>query len=659
VVDSLISVRTLLLGIVVGLLGVAGWAAFAGTPSSFAHAVQLASSPAPKEQLLEWPRTISLSFSEPLEPSVTSVQIWDTSPAELPVSAPTYQSEDSLTVDVIDELPPGIYTVIWRNLSTVDGHTWAGSFTFTVLNPEGTVPGGSVPTELLDLAQAPSNTPDLLDTTARWIVLLGSAVMLGGVAYVLLVLLPSLRVLSGESQNALRKLSVGILVASTAIAAFFVLQGSLIQLLMQADDLGGLDKVDNLLTETRFGKFLIARQALLLATLVAAFLAWHTKGSALIPALLVLLVSAFGVIFTQSMVSHAAAPHGEFWKITTDLLHLAAASLWIGGLIHVGLAMPRWLEELSGPARTIFTAASFRHFSVLAAFSVVILMVSGVISAFAQFTSFSQLFDTNYGLSLIGKMGIMLPLLAVAGLGAFRLQPRIVEAGIQLRGAAIDDGSESAVANLQRLVTNMVRLEAVFAILVLVAVAVLAQLQPARAVGEARAASGETDIASADPLAEERGYVLRASQIGGLVVSLKIEPGLVGLNNFEVGVGSEFGAVGEVLLVRLDFEHPDPEIGGSRLELPLLGSQKYATDGPNLSQPGEWIVSATVERPGEDDITANFDVPVGVETDGDSTIWDWPFDGMASTGALIALGVGAAGLVLTLVWQRRNMGHLT
>ena len=49
------------------------------------------------------------------------------------------------------------------------------------------------------------------------------------------------------------------------------------------------------------------------------------------------------------------------------------------------------------------------------------------------------------------------------------------------------------------------------------------------------------EITSADPLAEERGYFLRAAQAGGLVVSLKVDPGQVGSNNFEVGLGSEFG----------------------------------------------------------------------------------------------------------------------
>jgi len=250
----------------------------------------------------------------------------------------------------------------------------------------------------------------------------------------------------------------------------------------------------------------------------------------------------------------------------------------------------------------------------------------------------------------------MLPLLAVAAYNALWLQPRIIDAGLEIRGAAVDDERPSPIANLQQRLVNMIRLEAVLAILVLVAVGVLTQLEPARAEAEADAATGQADITSADPLAEERGYFLRASQVGGLVVSLKVDPGQVGANTFEVGLGSEFGGVGEVQLVRLDFQHPDPEIGSSRLELPLSGSQKYAIDAPNLGLPGEWSITATVQRSNEDDVNAQFEVPVGVKTDDESSIWDWPFDGLRSTGVMIALAVGAVGLLATFVWQRRNIG---
>jgi len=624
--------------------------------SASGHAVQLASDPAPNEELTEAPETISINFSEPLEPSVTTVQLWDTTPEEIPVSEPTYQTEDSLTVDVMEELEPGIYTVIWRNLSTVDGHTWAGSFSFTVLEADGTVPEGAVPASLLDIAGTPSNTPELLDTVARWIVLIGSAVMLGGVAYVALVVLPATRSLSEDSRTTLNKLSTSLLAVSTIIAIFFVLQGSLIQLLIQADDLGGLDTIDNLLTETRFGKYLIARQGLLVVALISAIMVWRAKGALLPLGLVALGISSFGVLLTQSMVSHAAGSEGAFWKITTDLLHLTAASLWIGALIHIGLAMPRWLDELAGPARTLFAAESFRSFSILAAFSVLVLMISGVISAFAQFTSFSQLFETNYGLSLLGKMGIMIPLLLVAALNALWMQPRIVSARGELAGGATDEGGGGgSIAELQRQLAQSVRFEAVLGILVLVAVGVLIQLEPARAEAEAEAATGQAEITTADPLAAERGYFLRASQVGGLVISLKVDPGQVGENNFEVGLGSEFGSVGDVLLVRLDFDHPDPEIGQSRLELPLAGSAKFSTDATNLSLPGEWEVSATVQRRGEDDLTATFDVPVGVVQETESSIWDWPFEGMNSVGVIITLAVGAVLLVATIAWQWRNM----
>ncbi|MEX0786683.1 MAG: CopD family protein, partial [Dehalococcoidia bacterium] len=564
-----------------------------------------------------------------------------------------------------------IYTVIWRNLSTVDGHTWAGSFTFVVLGPNGEVPTDIVPASLQELAQPPSNSPSTLDTTARWIVLLGTAIMLGGTAYVMIVVLPATRVLSDDSRTALRSLSTTILVVTSAIAVFLVLQGSLIQLLAQADNLGGIETADELLTDTRFGKYLIARQGLLLATLISVGLAWRAgNGRLLVPALGVLLVSAFGVLFTQSMVSHAAGADGAFWKVSTDLLHLFTASLWVGGLIHIGLAMPRWLDQLRGVPRTLFAAESFRRFSVLAAFSVVVLMASGVLSAFSQFASFGQLFDTAYGWSLVAKMAVMLPLLAVAGLNAFILQPRVIAAGAEMRGAAADDPSDDdapaggPVANLHRLLVNTVRLEAVLAVMVLVAVGVLIQLEPARAEAEVAAANPDLVFGrGSDDEVNERGYFLEATQLGGLVISLAVDPAEVGVNEFEVGLGSEFGEVGEILLVRLEIDHEDPNIGASTLDLPLSGSAKFSAEGSNLSLPGLWDVTTTVRRRGLDDVITNFTVPVGAEGAGDeaagaaaeSSIWDWPFDGAQGVGAVLALSFGGAGLVLVGAWQLRAL----
>jgi copper transport protein len=630
---------------------VASWLALGDPGRVAAHGVQISSEPAANAQLPEPPTSISVQFSEPIEPSVTTIQLWDTSPAEIPISAAQFPADDTIAATIPSRLPMGIYTVIWRNLSTVDGHTWAGSYSFMVLGPNGEVPQGSIPTELQELAQAPSANPSTLDTVARWIVLLGTAVALGGTAYVLFVVLPAAHAVGGDAAARVRDLSVRVVLVTATIAVFLVFQGSLIQVLLQADKLGGLGKADELLTDTRLGKYLLARQALLLVTLGAVtFARFSTRSRMLTPALVLLFIAAFGVLFTQPMVSHAAGSDGAFWKIGADLLHALSASLWIGGLVHIGLAMPRWLDDLKGAPRTLFAAESFRRFSVLAAFSVLVIMVSGVLSALAQFTSFEQLWDTTYGWALVGKMAAMIPLLMVAGLNAFILQPRVVRAGQQIRGAAIDTDDREPVASLQRLLANAVRLEAALGIAVLVAVGVLTQIEPARAVAAAKAAAPSGPV-TADPATRERGYFLDAAQSGGLVISLQIDPAFVGLNEFEVGVGSEFGGVGEIDGVRLNFNHEDPAIGPSELELPLSGSAKFSAQAANLSLPGTWKIDATVRRLEEDDIRVSFTVPVTAASTSESSIWDWPFDDARSTGAIVALAVGGVGVVGVSAWQ--------
>jgi copper transport protein len=644
--------RSLLLLAALSLIGAGIWLALESGPAG-AHAVQVGSSPRPNEQLAVPPDVISIAFSEPIEPSVSTIQLWDASPQQIDLPAVRAEGSETLTVDVPDDLPPGLYTVIWRNLSTVDGHTWSGSFPFIMLGPNGEVPEGTVPASLQELAAPPSERPNTLESTARWVVLLGSAVMLGGAAYVAFVALPSGRLLSGESALALGELSRRVLVISAAIAAFLVLQGSLVQLVLQADRLGALGKTDDLLLDTRLGHYLIARQVLVAFALLGVVLVARARsGGALRVALGALLAASFGVLLTQSLVSHAAAGAGAVWTVAADLLHLLAASAWIGALVHIGLAMPRWLDELRGVPRTLFAAESFRRFSVLAAFSVLVLMVSGVLSALAQFTSWPALWDTTYGWSLIGKLAAMLPLLAVAGLNAFFLQPRVVGAAQQLAGGATDEGPAAAQAGaLHRLLVTTVRLEAVLGIAVLVAVAVLIQLQPPRAIAEAEAAR---DRPIAGPQQEEA--YLKATQAGGLVVSLEIDPARVGTNTFEVGLGSEFGGVGEVLDVRLDFDHADESIGQSRLELPLAGSAKFEAEGSNLSLPGEWTVTANIRRRGEDeDVRATFDVPLAGETAKAEGLWHWPFEGARSAGAIAALAVGGVGLVAVAGWQARSL----
>jgi copper transport protein len=377
----------------------------------------------------------------------------------------------------------------------------------------------------------------------------------------------------------------------------------------------------------------------------------------------VLGVSAVGVLLTQSMVSHAGGGgNGSFWTTSADFLHLLAASLWIGALVHIGLAMPRWLDDLKGAPRTLFAAESFRRFSLLAVVSVSVLMASGAFSALAQFTAWEQLWETNYGLALISKLALMMPLLAIGAMNALYLGRRVEVVGMRIAGGSVDSTPDlSAIERLQRLLSQTVRVEAVLAIAVLVTVGVLTQLEPARAEAEidaARAQGGNT--VTGELPQDEKGYFLKANQSGGLVVSLKIEPAEVGVNTFEIGLGSEFGSVGEVQLARLEFANAAASIAESELELPLAGSAKHRAEGANISQGGEWDVTATIRRRGEDDVKTTFAVPVrgaaGADNAGDEdeSRWTWPFEGAQSTAAIAVMVLGVVVTAGAATWQLRE-----
>ena len=615
-----------------------------------AHGVHVASEPPPNAVLEDSPDRIEITFSEPIEPAVSTILLFDQQGQEVTLGAfESFDDPQTMAVAVPDELESAIYTVIWRNLSTVDGHTWSGSFPFSILGPGGVAPTGEVAASLEQLAAPPSDAPTAIESSARWVVLLGTAIMLGGAAYVLFVAFPASRFLAKETAETLRALSRTVLLVTAAIGAFLVLEGSLLQLLFQADRLGGIGQVDELLRHTRSGRYLIARQGLLAVALLSMFVLSRTrKQNTQTIALGLVLTASFGVLLTQSLVSHAAASDGPFWATLFDVLHLLAAAIWIGALIHIGLAMPRWLDELKGGARTVFAAESFRRFSMVAVASVTVLIASGVLSAFVQFTSWDELWSTNYGWALIAKLAAMLPLLAVAASNAFVFQPRVVAAGLQLAGGADDDPDAAGepIAKLHSRLVTTVRAEAVLAMIVLIAVAVLTQLQTPRNTAEAIAQAAV--ISTEQPAENEQGYITRNAEVDGLIMVLRIEPGDIGQNTFELGLGSEFGGIGEVLDARLDFDHLDVGEGGSRLPLALSGSARYTAEGSNLSLPGEWTVTATVRRRGADDVQAVFTIPLGspesAEAESDS-IWHWPFEGLVSVAAFALIAaVGLAGV---------------
>jgi copper transport protein len=645
-----------------------------------AHALAVSSVPAPNSKLAESPKTIDITFSEAIEPSVSTIQLWDQAGKQVELPKPTFYSDDPkrMSVDVPVTLPEGIYTVIWRNLSKVDGHTWPGSFPFTVLGPNGEEPAGVAAT-ISDIGGGKSDTPSTLDTTARWSVLAAVSVLVGGILFSLGVMRPCLRFISPGDERRTWATSRTVLLVSSVTACLLVIEGTLVQVALKAQDFGGLHSADTILLHTRFGKYLLARLGLTLlalALLAVAARARDTRAS--VAALWGVFVASIGLVLTHALVGHAASGDGAVTGVAIDFLHLLAVSIWLGSLFHMVFTFPRWLELLRAGSRTVFVAYVFRRFSGMATLAVGLLLASGVLSAALQAPSWSALWDSNWGRALDAKLGLTLMLLAIGGVNAYLLRPRVVEAVLEEHSPPVvvrkpGLGSDAGVRSLQRRLLTMIRVEATMGAIVLASAAALIQLQSPRdsaaaaayaASGQAQGSGGAIAGGAVTGSGKTAGFT-QTREVGILQLFLDVTPAKVGENEFTLGLGSEFGNPPEVLQARLQFDREGDTSteGQSRIVLTNAAGTPnqvlYKGTSANLSLPGRWKITVNLRIKDKDDVSQEFELDVagaqGATKPASTSIWDWPLDNAFSVAAMVVIAAVAVAGAGWQFWGRRAL----
>jgi copper resistance protein C len=101
----------------------------AGTTVAHAHAMLASAQPRVGSSVPSAPRQVTLSFTQRLEPSFSSITV--TGPSGQQVSAGRASVSGTTMSVPLRAAGPGTYQVSWRALS-VDTHTTEGSFSFTV-----------------------------------------------------------------------------------------------------------------------------------------------------------------------------------------------------------------------------------------------------------------------------------------------------------------------------------------------------------------------------------------------------------------------------------------------------------------------------------------------------------------------------------------------
>src|ERR687896_322978 len=511
-----------------GLALLALVAALALAPAASGHSTLLETEP-PRDRVVEHsPKEVMLHFDEPVE----------------------------------GELERGTYTVAWRVISA-DSDPINGAWVFHIEEP-GAQPSGVA-------AQVLEDTPFVTSAFYLGGRFLDFALLLacvGGTA----ALVYALR-FAGEP---VRRRLLGIV----AVLAGALAVVSLVELGLQGAAAEGtsLDEgfrwdVVSSVTDTRFGETALARAALAAGLCAVALIAraWTGRGTtgtttttvptptaATTATTVAALALAVGIVFTPGLAGHASV--SGTGAVIADAAHVQAAAVWTGGAAVLGLGV-----VLTRSRRWELAATSVPRFSTTAVVSVAILIAAGAINGYLQVRAWRGLWETEYGILLLVKIGLVLPLLAM---GAYNNRYAVPRLRAQIA---------SRVERVRFL--RLAGAELAVMVAVVGVTAALVNAPPARTEIEMHEAS-ETEL-----------------ELGPFMAHMEIMPATVGRN--EIHFTFEKGRPEEVnLSARLDAQ----DIGPLRYRARRgMEPGAYVVRRVNLSPAGEWELRIDARR-GEFDL---------------------------------------------------------
>jgi copper transport protein len=405
--------------------------------SAWAHATLLRAVPADGSVLAAPPAAVRLAFDDDVRVGSGIKAVRNGGGSVLAGKAHVVGGR-TLVVPLRGNLPDGDYTVLWRVVSD-DGHTIAGVTAFGV----GT--GRPPPTAAFSVG----NEPTAKDVVSRWLLFAGLLTAVGAAFF---------------------RFAVGPVPTRLLLGAFllvFVGVSGLLHDVPVASRFGG----------AMVGVAIVAAVGALLAAIAPVY-------PALEPAPFVV---ALLLLPGPSIAGHALDRGRSPIEVVADVVHVAAASVWLGGLVALGLALRR-----GGSADLL------RRFSNIAVVSVAVLGAAGVVRALSELNSFSQLWTTGYGRALLVKTGLLAVLVAIGWVNRYRLVPRRSVEGLRRNVAA----------------------ELVLLAGLVVAVALLTDLRP----GRDRVALAAVTAAKGPPPLPAKGMVVQAGEAGELAVALAVRP---------------------------------------------------------------------------------------------------------------------------------------
>jgi len=422
------AVRRLAIAGVLALVGL-----LLGAAPASAHASLVSTDPTEGQVLATAPDTATFTFDEPVRLQSGGVHVFDATGRELDADAKS--TDLRLVVDLPSGLDDGTYVVAWRVISS-DGHPVAGALTFSVGTPSATV---------ATRAAVPQAAPTVVKTALGLAQALTYLGVFGacGLALFLTLLLPRDGGVDQVRDQLSRLAGRFVLLVVAAGAALLPLTS----LYQRAEGLSALASADVWSDAVRgvetVSAVLLAGGALL-ATRFAATAHRVASDRVIAIGAVVLTLLCLGLVgHTRSITPFAL-------MLAADLSHVVAGSLWFGGLLGLVVSLRRLAD------RPRIGAAVLARFSVVAAWSLLLVALTGSVLGWRILKSWSNLVETDFGRLLLVKVAVVGLIGALAGWNRYRLLPPVLaDRGFAARG--------QAASRMQR----AVRLEAVLLVGVL------------------------------------------------------------------------------------------------------------------------------------------------------------------------------------------------
>jgi len=333
--------------------------------------------------------------------------------------------------------------------------------------------------------------------------------------------------------------------------------------------------------DSRFGQAWLARAGLIVVIVFLARVLRHRESVARDATFAALFV---GLLATFTFAGHAVTGRWTGLAVVTDLVHLGAIALWLGGVAVLVIGFYR---------RTPGRVAATQQFSRIAAPAIAVIVITGLLQAWRQASALDDLLDTTYGRLVLAKAGVLLLIVAAASASRDIVRKRM---GATLLPAGPGAARVELQPEDEQDFRNAIAVEVAFAVLILAITAVLVNSVPAR----------DAEATEATTTTNTFAQVVTADD---LQFEVTVSPASTGPNNLVIVTRTLEGTPTAALELSATLSEPARDIPPIDVDLADHGGGHY-TATVDVPFPGSWELRLAALVTDIDQTTATLAVPI-------------------------------------------------